>query len=174
MTRQPPALRASGTAMTRRHIPVPAGHARDPSRPLRALGPRLAMLGCAIRDLKTARRVRRAPIPARSAGRKSRHPGCPFFWSLFFGQAKKSDLPWVSHPQVAFERGRSSLDKIFTPHPCPLPQGERDLILQSRLLQLLRNLQPLRTLARIHKLFRRQHANHPAVSGFTGLGRQGE
>jgi hypothetical protein len=32
MAQHPPALRASGTAMARRHFPVPAGHARDPAR----------------------------------------------------------------------------------------------------------------------------------------------
>jgi hypothetical protein len=41
-----------------------------------------------------------------------RHPGCPFFWSLFFGQAKKSDLPWVSHPQVVVEIARKARDTI--------------------------------------------------------------
>jgi len=39
-------------------------------------------------------------------------PGGPFFWSLFFGQAKKSDLPWVSHPQVAIEIARKARDTI--------------------------------------------------------------
>ena len=35
--------------------------------------------------------------------------GVCFFWILFFARAKKSNLPWVSHPQVI--RGRSPLDK---------------------------------------------------------------
>jgi hypothetical protein len=35
-----------------------------------------------------------------------------FFWLLFFAQAKKSNLPWVSHPQVAFELARKTRDTI--------------------------------------------------------------
>jgi len=42
----------------------------------------------------------------------SRAPGCLFFWQLFFGQAKKSYLPWVSHPQVAVEIARQARDNI--------------------------------------------------------------
>jgi len=38
--------------------------------------------------------------------------GVCFFWLLFFAQAKKSNLPWVSHPQVI--RGRSPLDQNIT------------------------------------------------------------
>jgi hypothetical protein len=45
---------------------------------------------------------------------KSAAPGRPFFWSLFFGQAKKSDLPWVSHPQLGFEIARQARDTIYT------------------------------------------------------------
>ncbi len=33
--------------------------------------------------------------------------GACFFWFLFFARAKKRNLPWVSHPQVAFERSRA-------------------------------------------------------------------
>jgi hypothetical protein len=82
-----------------------------------------------------ARRVRRAPIPARSAvgsrcqwQRERAHrdvrpglsrgaggvagkvapSGGPFFWSLFFGQTKKSDpgCRGRSHPHIAFHRRR--------------------------------------------------------------------
>jgi hypothetical protein len=31
--------------------------------------------------------------------------GADFFWLLFFAQAKKSNLPWVSHPQVCIAVG---------------------------------------------------------------------
>jgi hypothetical protein len=31
-----------------------------------------------------------------------------FFWLLFFAQAKKSNLPWVSHPQVCFSAVREA------------------------------------------------------------------
>jgi hypothetical protein len=56
--------------------------------------------------------VMRAPPSARSAGQPAgpASPGRAFFWSLFFARAKKSDLPWVSHPQVAVQRARRALD----------------------------------------------------------------
>src|ERR1700748_3392271 len=34
---------------------------------------------------------RNPPAHLEGAARKARHPGCLFFWLLFFGQAKKSD-----------------------------------------------------------------------------------
>ncbi len=59
-----------------------------------------------------ARRVEASADSGEKRRGFSRHPGCPFFWSLFFGQAKKSDLPWVSHPQVAVEITCKARDTI--------------------------------------------------------------
>ena len=39
--------------------------------------------------------------------------GACFFWFLFFARAKKRNLPWVSHPQVAFYRRRSRHNMLF-------------------------------------------------------------
>jgi hypothetical protein len=39
-------------------------------------------------------------------------PGRAFFWFLFFARAKKRNLPWVSHPQVAVEIARKARDTI--------------------------------------------------------------
>jgi hypothetical protein len=38
-------------------------------------------------------------------------------WSLFFARAKKRDLPWVSHPQIAYETARLARDTIYTLDP---------------------------------------------------------
>jgi hypothetical protein len=48
---------------------------------------------------------------------RSRAPGRAFFWSLFFARAKKRDLPWVSHPQIAYEIARLARDTIYTLDP---------------------------------------------------------
>jgi hypothetical protein len=46
--------------------------------------------------------------------------GVCFFWLLFFAQAKKSNLPWVSHPQVCVAAGDTkSLLSSRANHPKP-------------------------------------------------------
>jgi hypothetical protein len=40
-----------------------------------------------------------------------RHQGALSFGYFSFARAKKSSLPWVSHPQLVFERRRRRLDK---------------------------------------------------------------
>jgi hypothetical protein len=45
------------------------------------------------------------PVGRGTEGDVARSGVC-FFWFLFFAQAKKRNLPWVSHPQVAFHHRR--------------------------------------------------------------------
>ena len=49
----------------------------------------------------------------REPAKPARAPGRAFFWFLFFARAKKRNLPWVSHPQVAVEIARKARDTIY-------------------------------------------------------------
>jgi hypothetical protein len=69
------------------------------------------------------RRVGERPLGRGTEGVFARSGVC-FFWLLFFAQAKKSNLPWVSHPQV-HTRAKPARQNNITPLPNPLPQGER-------------------------------------------------
>src|SRR5512147_2304767 len=66
-----------------------------------------------VRDWPTRQEVslgqRRDPKPRRRGS--GRHPGRAFFWFLFFARAKKRNLRWVSHPQVAVHHRRRRFDR---------------------------------------------------------------
>jgi len=48
--------------------------------------------------------------------------GVCFFWLLFFAQAKKSNLPWVSHPQVCVAAGDTKPAALtIAPHLSRIP-----------------------------------------------------